>query len=105
MTKLTTNEKKSFWVIKNDEAILLEGFVKTVEGNWTDFEDYFFSLDEKEVYHRWFNTKEEAIQNEIDMAQFQIEFETEMWEVTLGDLKTKKEFWIEMLNKTGGKNE
>ena len=95
------NSKQLFWVIKNKQPVLLEGEIKTVEGNWVEFEEVFNTTEGQ--YHYWFNTEEEAIQHELELAEYEIEFETEMWESTLQVLIDKKNYWANLLKEKTNK--
>lgn len=89
--------KASFWVIKNYKPEFVSGELQLEEeGSWCEGMERFHETN-GHYYVSWFNTPEEALQNEIEMAQFRIEFETEMWEATLQELTEDRDTWVKRL--------
>lgn len=96
---LKAGDKISTWVICENKPKFIEGIIQEEgEGEWCPG-DLRLHTSNGSCYVLWFNSAKEAVEHEIEMADFRIEFEKEMQTHAIKELEEEKQYLVDMLAK------
>ena len=97
---------QSFWVEINGKPQLVKGeLIPEEDDDWCPGELRLHVTtpnSPKRVYPHYFNTQEELIKHEIEMIEFQIQFEKEQFDAETESLEKDRDHWKKMLVSISG---